>query len=227
MNPHILKATALSRAFGARNQVRALRHASLTLDVGERVAVMGASGSGKSTLLQLIGLLDQPDAGSLALCGRAVCGDGGARLSSGERAHLRLTHLGFVFQQHRLIPYLTVRENVALPAERLHGNRRRALARADALLERVGLTRHGDTAAGVLSLGEAQRAAVARALINDPKLVLADEPTGALDSQSATTTLALLTELTLGAALLLVTHDPHIAASAHRTLRMTDGELSA
>ncbi|MBA3394572.1 MAG: ABC transporter ATP-binding protein [Deltaproteobacteria bacterium] len=184
---------------------------------GETVALMGPSGCGKTTLLQIIGLIDRPDAG------RVVLGDHEPwSAPSAIRAELRLTWLGFVFQRGNLIDHLSARENVALPAWRAGQSRKAALARADDLLAPLGI--RGETPSHVLSIGETQRVAVARALVNRPQLILADEPTGSLDGASARSVLAAL--LAPGeAAVLLVTHDPDVAARAGRTLHMRDGKL--
>ena len=194
---------------------------SLTIGSGEMVSLMGASGCGKTTLLHILGTLDRPDEGRIRLQGRDP-----ARLSDAARAVIRRELLGFVFQQSNLLPGLTARENVALPAWRATGRRRASLARADALLDRFGLAARAMAPVRVLSLGEAQRVAVARALINEPQMVLADEPTGSLDSEASLAVLDALTEVCrTGAALLIVTHDPNVAARCARRLVMRDGRL--
>lgn len=194
---------------------------SLTITAGEMVSLMGASGCGKTTLLHILGTLDRPDEGHVRIEGRDV-----TRLSGTERTTLRRERLGFVFQQSNLLPALTARENVALPAWRATGRRRESMARADVLLARFGLAGRADARGHLLSLGEAQRVAVARAIINAPLLVLADEPTGSLDSESAHAVLDALGEVCLsGAALLIVTHDPSVAARCMRQLVMRDGRI--
>jgi ABC-type lipoprotein export system ATPase subunit len=169
----------------------------------------------------MLGVLDRPDEGRVELDGEDPW-----RVGAGARAALRLSAVGFVFQQGNLLPHLDARENVALPAWQLHGSRGRALEAADALLDRFGLAARARTRAAALSTGEAQRASIARALVNGPRLVLADEPTGSLDSASAAVVLDALSEVCRrGAALLLVTHDASVAARAERRLTMRDGRL--
>jgi ABC-type lipoprotein export system ATPase subunit len=217
MTEPILRVDGLTRRLGGREIVSG---AALAIEGAEAVALMGPSGCGKTTLLQMIGLLDRPDAGTVRLGGRDAWAAG-----AGARAELRLTWLGFVFQQNNLLDHLSARENVALPAWRATGARRPALARADELLERLGLAGRARARASELSIGEAQRVAVARALVNRPRLILADEPTGSLDAASA----AAVMDALVGAgevAVLVVTHDAEVAARAHRTLRMRDGKLA-
>ncbi len=200
-------------------EVGALDGVSLDVDDGEFVALVGRSGSGKSTLLHLAGGLDRPDAGTVHLDGRDL-----ATLSVGDRAQLRRREIGFVFQFFHLIPTLSVRENVALPLllDGASGN-----GRVDDLLERVGVSHRRDHLPGELSGGELQRAAVARSLVACPRLVLADEPTGNLDSHNGEVILELLLEQVAhaGAALLLVTHDADAAARATRRHLLRDGHL--
>lgn len=214
----MLDVASVRRRFGDRDVVDGI---SLSIADGEHVALMGPSGCGKTTLLQLIGLLDRPDGGTVTL------GDIEPwRESSAVRAELRLRSLGFVFQHSNLLPHLTARENVALPAWRAGVRPKDAAGRAGALLEQLGLAARADAPARELSIGEGQRVAVARALVNRPRLVLADEPTGSLDAASA----AAVLEAMFGAAgvsVLVVTHDPDVAARADRTLRMKDGKLAA
>lgn len=211
----LVETVGIERRFGERD---VLRGVSFSIDAGERVALVGPSGCGKTTLLQIIGLLDRPTKGKLV-----VEGEDAAGWSDEDRATMRLQRFGFVFQNAQLLDHLSVRDNVALPAWRQRGDRGEALVAADRLLERLGLDGRKHAAAKVLSAGEAQRAALARALVNGPAIVLADEPTGNLDSASARTALdALFGD---GVAMLLVTHDPAIAARADRVLRMEDGLL--
>jgi putative ABC transport system ATP-binding protein len=216
----VLEAEGLVRRFqGGRGVVRGV---SIAIRAAESVSLVGPSGCGKTTLLSMLGLLDRPDEGRVRVAGHDAWS-----LGSGARAALRLAAIGFVFQQNNLLPHLDARDNVALPAWHLGGSRQRALAAADALLDRFGLTARARTKAAALSTGEAQRAAIARALINGPKLVLADEPTGALDSESAHVVLEALDEVRRsGAALLVVTHDKEVAARADRRLAMRDGLLT-
>ncbi|MFI8369448.1 ABC transporter ATP-binding protein [Streptomyces sp. NPDC085466] len=201
----------------------ALHDVSLTVMPGEAVAVLGPSGSGKSTLLHLIAGLDRPDAGTVAVDGVRV-----DRLSEAGAALHRRAGVGMVFQFFHLLDDLTVTENVVLPA-RLAGTARRAAeARAAELLERLGIDRHARALPNRLSGGERQRVAVARALMNRPAVLLADEPTGALDSAAGEDVGALLAALHAeGRTLVVVTHDPALARScAHRTVRITDGRIT-
>jgi putative ABC transport system ATP-binding protein len=216
--PPVLVVEGVVRRYGDRVIVNRV---AFTIAAGEMVSLMGASGCGKTTLLHMLGTLDRPDEGRILIEGRDV-----ARLSAAERTLLRRERLGFVFQQSNLLPELSTRENVALPAWRNTGHRQQSLARADALLKRFGLDRRADAKGHLLSLGEAQRVAVARAIINEPRLVLADEPTGSLDSDAAHAVLDALSEICLtGAALLVVTHDPSVAARCTRRLTMRDGQI--
>ena len=200
--------------------VLALDGVDLDVDAGELVALVGRSGSGKSTLLHLAGGLDRPDAGAIRFDGRDL-----APLSIGDRAKLRRREIGFIFQFFHLIPTLTVRENVELP---LLLDGAKANGRVDELLERVELEHRAKHLPGELSGGEMQRAAIARALVAQPRLVLADEPTGNLDSTTGATVLDLLfAEVNeRGVALVLVTHDREIAARAGRSHTLRDGRLS-
>ena len=200
-------------------RVPALRDVSFTVAPGELVALTGSSGSGKSTLLNLIGALDTPDAGSLSVDGR--------RLDELESpADYRAETIGFVFQSHNLLPTLTASENVQVA---MFGRLPRAerVTRAKALLREVGLESRADARPGVLSGGERQRVAIARALANEPRLLLADEPTGALDSVTGEHVLELLQRLRKlhGMTILLVTNDDGVAAHAERTLRLQDGVI--
>jgi ABC-type lipoprotein export system ATPase subunit len=214
----VLEARAVGHTVGA---TAILREVSLAIAPGEWVSLVGPSGCGKTTLLHLLGLLDRPTEGSVWLGG-----DEASRWSRGARARARLQRIGFVFQQLQLLDHLSARDNVALPAWRLGGSRRRALAAADAMLERVGLAGRARERTGVLSMGEAQRVALARALVNRPAIVLADEPTGSLDSASAAQVLDALREVReTGGALLVVTHDDTVAQRADRSLCMRDGRL--
>jgi ABC-type lipoprotein export system ATPase subunit len=199
-----------------------LRGVSLELMPGDSLAVLGPSGSGKSTLLNLMGALDVPTSGEVRFDGRDL-----ARLTEDERAGIRNTGIGFVFQAHHLLPQLTVRENVLVPA--LVGGITEAVEeRADRLLKRVGLVTRANHTPAILSGGESQRAAVVRALINAPRLVLADEPTGSLDRESAEKLGDLLVELYReeGAGLVTVTHNEALAGRMERTLTLSDGVLS-
>jgi len=214
----VLRAEGLTRVLG---EVTAVEGVSLTIAAGEWVSLVGPSGCGKTTLLQMLGLLDRPTAGQLRLAGVDPW-----KGTVSARTLLRRERIGFVFQGNNLIEYLTARENVALPAWRLLGNRGAALAAADGLLDRLGLSARADTRAAVLSMGEGQRVAIARALVNRPQVVLADEPTGNLDKASGESVMAALGKVCVtGSALLVVTHDVGVAARANRTLTMSDGRI--
>lgn len=201
--------------------VTALDRVTLTIEPGELVAVMGPSGSGKSTLLNVAGTLDTASDGRVLVAGVDV-----SHLSTQARAEVRRTHVGYVFQDYNLIPTLTVAENVSLPME-LNGTRRKD-ARTAALnaLEEISLSDLADRFPSEVSGGQQQRVAVARALIGDRHLFLADEPTGALDSVTAESVMSLLrNRVTDGAAGLLVTHEPRFAAWADRTVHLRDGRI--
>lgn len=215
----VLRAERVTRHLGDRPIIAEV---SLTIEAGEWVSLVGASGCGKTTLLMLLGLIDRPDKGQVWLDDENT-----AVWSQAARALARLQRIGFVFQRQNLFEHLTTRDNVALPAWRAGGSRAAALRDADVLLKRFGLDHQSGTRASLLSAGEAQRAAIARALINRPGLVLADEPTGSLDSANAAQVLDALSEVAAhGAALLLATHDPTVAARG-RKLAMRDGQLTA
>ncbi|MGN6473746.1 MAG: ABC transporter ATP-binding protein [Mycobacteriales bacterium] len=205
-----------------REVVAAVNDVDLQVTAGEFVSVVGPSGSGKSTLLHLAGGLDRPDSGQVLVDGQDV-----ASLSAAALARLRRRQVGFVFQFFHLIPNLTVCENVALPLL-LDGSRGND-DRVDELIERVGLTARARHLPGELSGGEMQRAAIARALVNQPRLILADEPTGNLDQATGAEILAVLEAQVAqaGAALLMVTHDKAAAGRADRTLNVVDGRLTA
>jgi ABC-type lipoprotein export system ATPase subunit len=202
--------------------VRALSDVDLTIDRGSFVAVVGPSGSGKTTLLQLLGGLDRPTEGQVVFEGRDL-----SRLSDRELSELRRDAFGFVFQQFNLIPTLTAAQNVevALAPGKLSGGER--AKRTAALLDRVGLGQRGDHLPSQLSGGEQQRVAIARALANDPRVLLADEPTGNLDSATGHEIVSLLRTLNEDHArtIILITHDSSVAASAERTIRLRDGQI--
>lgn len=201
-----------------------LHPASLALHQGESVALMGPSGCGKTTLLHILGLLDRPSSGRLVFANE----EKPWQTPGARRAALRLEYIGFIFQQSNLMPYLSARENVALPRWRLEGDHRAALTRADSLLEQFGLAHRAHAKSATLSLGEAQRVATARALINEPAIIFADEPTGSLDSVSTDAVLdALVMVCSRGTTLLVATHDPDVAARTTRIIRMRDGRLQA
>ena len=217
----VVIARGLVRTFGeGRSARRVLDGADLDVEAGEIVAVLGRSGSGKSTLLHVLGGLDRPEAGTVEVGGERVTGVGERRLSA-----LRRRHVGFVFQFFHLLPELSGEANVLLAA-RVRGADAGAVARGRALVDRLGLRDVAASFPHQLSGGEQQRFAIARALVNDPSLLLADEPTGNLDVEAGAGVLELLRELAAGGrAVVLVTHEPSAAAIADRVLRLEGGRL--
>lgn len=202
--------------------VHALNHVNLSIQTGEFVAIVGPSGSGKSTLMHILGLLDRPSAGTYLLAGKNV-----ASLADGALAALRNQKIGFVFQQFNLLPRLTALDNVALPLVYRGIPRKKRRALALERLEQVGLVDRAFHRPNQLSGGQKQRVAIARALIGDPDLILADEPTGALDSRTGQDVLELFHILNkVGHTIVLITHDPGIAARANRRVHMLDGQLT-
>ena len=219
----IVSAIDLSKSYRrGREEVRALNSVSFEIGQGEFVAVTGPSGAGKTTLLNIVGCMDAPTSGRLRI-GRKEVQD----LSERERTRWRGQRIGFVFQNFSLIPTLTVAENVALPALFARRNLPRGQrARVDELLELVGLEHRRDHRPNELSGGEMQRAAIARALINEPDLLLADEPTGNLDTATGESIINLFKELhRKGLTILVVTHNASMATAAQRQLRLLDGRL--
>ncbi len=202
-----------------------LRGVSLDIHPGESVAIMGRSGSGKTTLLSLLGLLSRPDSGQVMLLGRDA-----SRVGDRERAALRNAHLGFVFQSYSLVRHLNARANVELPLRYGSGVPRAVRRqRVQAALEAVGLGERGSAKPRHLSGGEQQRIAIARALVREPSVILADEPTGALDTSTAESVLTVLLHSARdrGTAIVIVTHDPAVAARLDRTVHINGGELVA
>jgi ABC-type lipoprotein export system ATPase subunit len=215
----VLEARGITKTVGSgRGARRVLGGVSLEVEAGEVVAVLGRSGSGKSTLLHLLGGLDRPDAGQIVLAGQEL-----TRQQPRALARSRLRHVGFVFQSFHLVDELSGEENVLLPA-RLPGARRGGEPRARRLIAELGLAGIADRRPHELSGGEQQRFAIARALVNDPELVLADEPTGNLDQDNGAIVLELLRGLT-DRAVVIVTHEPEAAAIADRVLHLNDGGL--
>jgi len=209
--------------------VRALDGVNLTIKKNEFTAIMGASGSGKSTLMNILGCLDTPSEGSYTLNGKEV-----GRMDDDQLATVRNLHLGFVFQSFNLLPRLTALKNAALPLiycrdHKSHAHHATHLDRdrkAAEMLELVGLAHRADHKPSELSGGERQRVAIARALINEPDIILADEPTGNLDSSTAEEIMALLKKLHIqGQTIIMVTHEPDIAAYAKRIIRLKDGKI--
>jgi putative ABC transport system ATP-binding protein len=217
-----LTRAARTYGVGTADEVRALRDVDLTIPPGEFVSVEGPSGCGKTTLLNLVGLLDSPTSGEVRWDRRPVGG-----LSDRERSRLRLTGVGFIFQRFYLLPTLTSRENVELPMRPLGVPRVERVRRASGLLHEVGLGDRERAFPHQLSGGEEQRVAVARALANRPGVLLADEPTGELDSGNTRAILDLLVRVRRDrdATLLLVTHNPEVAGRARRHLTMRDGAI--
>lgn len=230
---HVIKTSGLTKVYGKGDgnerhsyAVHALRGVDITVDLGEFVAIMGPSGSGKSTLMNIVGCLDRPTGGTYWLEGEDV-----SELSKEELAGVRNRRIGFVFQSYNLLPRLTAVKNVLMP---LLYNGHQYLSdaemkeRAVAALESVGLGDRVDHRPNELSGGQQQRVAIARALINDPSLVLADEPTGNLDTQSGEEIMALLHELhAQGATIVMVTHSPTDASEAERIIALRDGQVIA
>ena len=220
--PPVIELAAISRTFAADRPVHALREVCLSVRAGEFVAIVGRSGSGKSTLLNILGLLDLPTRGAYRFNGIDT-----GTLDDGERSGLRGRSIGFVFQAFHLVPFRSVQENVMMAelynGSPVSGRRERAMA----ALDRVGLTDRARFLPTRLSGGQRQRVAVARALVCRPELLLCDEPTGNLDSETADELVGLLHELSgEGMTILVITHDESIAQQAQRVVRMVDGRLA-
>jgi len=225
MAEHLIEVTALTKVYGVGNvAVHALRGVSATVERGEFLAIMGPSGSGKSTLMNILGCLDRPTSGSYVLDGENV-----SRLSKRKLAGVRNRQIGFVFQSYNLLPRLTAAKNVMLPL--LYNGHQRlsdgeCYERAVAALESVGLGDRVHHRPNELSGGQQQRVAIARALVNSPSILLADEPTGNLDTQSSGEIIELLHQLhDQGATIVMVTHEPGIADHAERVIYLLDGQI--
>jgi putative ABC transport system ATP-binding protein len=222
--PEVLRLAGITRTYGTQqNPVPVLRGIDLEVREREFVAVVGSSGSGKSTLLNILGCLDRPTSGTYHLLGEDV-----SQLDDTALSRIRKTRIGFVFQSFQLVPHLSVEENVELPLFYARAPRRERRERARTLIERVGLGHRRDHVPAELSGGECQRAAIARALVNEPALILADEPTGNLDSATSGSIMRLFHDLhASGRTILLITHDSGVAAAARRRITMRDGRIAS
>jgi putative ABC transport system ATP-binding protein len=221
---HVVRMREISRTYRRGSVlVPVLRGITLEVETGEWVAILGPSGSGKSTLLNILGLLDRPNSGTYELEGEDV-----SRLGDTQQARLRNRYIGFVFQSFQLIPRTSALENVATPLLYRAVRRAERLERARAALDSVGMGPRAEHDPGELSGGETQRVAIARALVTDPALLLADEPTGNLDTVSGNDVMALLRQLhDEGRTIVMITHEPSVAALADRRLALHDGQLEA
>lgn len=215
----MIKISNITKSFGS---LRVLKGVSLHVEKGEIVAIIGPSGAGKTTLLQIIGTLDKPDSGTIEINGKNL-----SKMSSDDLARFRNQEIGFIFQFHQLLPEFTALENVMLPALIAGTNINDARQQALSLLQQLGLHNRIDHKPAELSGGEKQRVAAARALINKPSVILADEPTGSLDSANKKELQNLLLELRdkFKQTIIIVTHDPELANIADRTIKMRDGMI--
>ncbi|WP_454730433.1 macrolide ABC transporter ATP-binding protein/permease MacB [Citrobacter freundii] len=218
----LLELSHIRRSYpSGEGQVEVLKDVSLSIQAGEMVAIVGASGSGKSTLMNILGCLDKPTSGTYRVAGRDV-----STLYSDALAQLRREHFGFIFQRYHLLSHLTAAQNVEVPAVYAGTERKQRLARAQELLQRLGLGDRVDYQPSQLSGGQQQRVSIARALMNGGQVILADEPTGALDSHSGEEVMAILHQLRdRGHTVIIVTHDPQVAAQAERVIEIRDGEI--
>ncbi len=218
-----IEAQQIAKQYGKGDgAVTALKEVSFTIDAGEFVAVMGESGSGKSTLLSIVGTLNSPTAGRLMVDDVDIYA-----LGKNARADFRRESIGFVFQNFNLIPYLTLAENVMLPLATVRGKRAKKRTMAMGALERVGLSQKTDRLPSQISGGEQERVAIARAIVGRPPIILADEPTGNLDSKTGKEIMGIINTLNSeGMTIIMVTHNSDYAAYAHRVLRVADGRLT-
>lgn len=218
----LLELSNIRRSYpSGEGQVEVLKDVSLSIQAGEMVAIVGASGSGKSTLMNILGCLDKPTSGTYRVAGRDV-----STLDSDALAQLRREHFGFIFQRYHLLSHLTAAQNVEVPAVYAGTERKQRLARAQELLQRLGLGDRFDYQPSQLSGGQQQRVSIARALMNGGQVILADEPTGALDSHSGEEVMAILHQLRdRGHTVIIVTHDSQVAAQAERVIEIRDGEI--
>jgi putative ABC transport system ATP-binding protein len=216
----VIEAQGLTKIYRrGREDIHALENVDFSVEQGEFVSIIGPSGSGKTALLNVLGCLDTPTRGSLKLCGTQISG-----LKERDLVRLRRENIGFVFQQFYLIPTLSARENIELPLLFSHKNESRG--RIDGVLEMVGLADRGDHLPGQLSGGEMQRVAIGRALVNDPRIILADEPTGNLDSATSQMIFDLFSDLNRrGMTLVVVTHNNELAELAHKVYTLRDGRI--
>lgn len=220
----IIKTIGLDKKYqlGKNNHVHALRGASVEIEEGEMVAIMGPSGSGKSTMMHIIGCLDKPDCGEVYLKGRRI-----DNLFNGNLVRIRSHEIGFIFQGFNLIPTMTAAENVALAGEYAGMSRKDAMKAARKELHRVGLGERMDHRPSELSGGQQQRVAIARALINKPAVILGDEPTGDLDTKTSEEIMAMMRQInqTTGTTFILVTHNPEVGEACDRVINMRDGAV--
>jgi putative ABC transport system ATP-binding protein len=214
----VIRTDKLNKVYSGAVTYHALRDIDLSIETGEMIAIMGASGSGKSTLMNVLGCLDRPTTGAYYLSGRNI-----AEYNERDLAWVRNTQIGFVFQNFNLLPRYSARKNVELP---LQYSPREREQRAITALQRVGLGERLQNRPNELSGGQKQRVAIARALVNKPQIIMADEPTGALDSRTSLEIMQLFQQLNdEGITLIIVTHEPEVAAFCRRVLRMQDGQL--
>ena len=223
-DPIVMEATGLSKSFkeGSGGELQVLKEINLTVRTGEKIAIVGASGSGKSTLLHLLGGLDTPTRGQVFIDDKEIF-----RMNETARCSLRNRKLGFIYQFHHLLPEFTAQENVAMPALIKGMPPYQAMGKADVLLEKVGMTRRLNHKPSELSGGERQRAAIARAMINEPQCICADEPTGNLDKATAEQVFRVLLRLNqeFGTSLIIVTHDMELANKMDIIYALEDGHL--